>query len=262
MADDAVYENDYAAIDARDVSSGNVRIKHKTDTAPKIKVQITKDGGVVYTYNLPANDTYYTFPFSEGNGAYTVNVFKQLAGTQYAQVLGKTLAVSMDSELSPFLRPNIYVNFSKSSAMTSKANDLCLQAASQLKKVDAVYHFIVNNFQYDTAKAKTVQSGYIPNAESTFLTKTGICFDYASVMASMLRAQGIPTKLVVGYTGEAYHAWISVYIKDVGWIDEIIKFDGKSWRMMDPTFASSGKGDKNTAEYVANPSNYQERFCY
>ncbi len=41
---------------------------------------------------------------------------------------------------------------------------------------------------------------------------------------------------------ELYHAWISVYLDSVGWIDNIIYFDGKDWVRMDPTFAASGGG--------------------
>ena len=66
-------------------------------------------------------------------------------------------------------------------------------------------------------------------------TGKGICFDYASLMAALLRSQGIPTKLVVGYSGDAYHAWISVYLDEIGWVDKIIEFDGKSWSLIDPT---------------------------
>ncbi len=35
-------------------------------------------------------------------------------------------------------------------------------------------------------------------------------------MTAMLRSQGIPTKLEIGYSGEAYHAWISTWIDGVG----------------------------------------------
>ena len=52
---------------------------------------------------------------------------------------------------------------------------------------------------------------------------------------------------MIGYTGELYHAWISVYIKDVGWIDNIIYFDGKEWSRMDPTLC--GRGD-SAKEFV------------
>ena len=59
-------------------------------------------------------------------------------------------------------------------------------------------------------------------------------------MAAMLRSQNIPCKLVVGFAGKVYHAWINVYIEGVGWVDQLIYFDGKTWSLMDPTFVSAG----------------------
>ena len=71
----------------------------------------------------------------------------------------------------------------------------------------------------------------LPNVDETLKTGKGICFDYAALMTSMLRSQRIPTKLEVGYAGETYHAWISTYVDDKGWVDDIIEFDGKDWQL-------------------------------
>ena len=70
----------------------------------------------------------------------------------------------------------------------------------------------------------------------------GICFDYAALMAAMLRSQSIPTRLVTGYAGTAYHAWIDVWSETEGWIHNVIFFDGNNWELMDPTFAAAGGG--------------------
>jgi len=72
-------------------------------------------------------------------------------------------------------------------------------------------------------------------------------------MTGMLRSQGIPCKLVVGYVGTAYHAWISVWSSDQGWIDGVIYFNGVAWQRMDPTLASTGG---NTAV------NYTVKYIY
>ena len=93
------------------------------------------------------------------------------------------------------------------------------------------------------------------------LSGTGICLDYAAVMASMLRSQNIPTRLEVGYAGNAYHAWISTYITDVGWVNGVIEFNGTSWSLMDPSFAANSSdttlknfdfwsGAKDTVKYL------------
>lgn len=257
-----VYENEYAAIDASNIDQGYIMVKYKSASQDKIKVQITKSGGTVYNYNLSADGSYAVLPFTQGNGEYTVNVLKNVSDSKYSQVLGKKVTVSLKSELLPFTYPNQYVYFTSKSSSVAKAKELAQGADGQLGVVENIYNFVVNNIEYDYNKAKTVQSGYVANPDTTLASKTGICFDYASLMTAMLRSQAIPTKLIMGYTGTTYHAWISVYINDVGWVDNIISFDGKSWKLMDPTFASTGKGSSEAADYITNPSNYQEKYCY
>ena len=83
----------------------------------------------------------------------------------------------------------------------------------------------------------------------------------SALMAAMLRSQGIPTRLHVGYAGDAYHAWINVYIEDIGWIDGIIQFDGKDWSLMDPTFAAN-KNSKNTQDFIGDGNNYNTLYTY
>jgi len=80
-------------------------------------------------------------------------------------------------------------------------------------------------------------------------------------MAAMLRSQGIPTKLVIGYTGDVYHAWISVYCKEDGWLDNVIHFDGHSWELVDPTFAASGSASE-VSQYIGDGSNYTVKFLH
>ena len=92
--------------------------------------------------------------------------------------------------------------------------------------------------------------------------KTGICFDYAALMAGMLRSQGVPCQLVVGYAGKAYHAWINVWSEEKGWIDGVIYFDGESWQRMDPTFASSADRSDSIMKYIGDGKNYTVKYLY
>ena len=102
---------------------------------------------------------------------------------------------------------------------------------------------------------------YIPDPDSTLASKTGICFDYASLMTAMLRSQGIPTKLQVGYTSNVYHAWISVYMDETGWVDGLIRFDNNEWTLMDPTLGSyTNKTD--VADYTKDGTNYYVMYNY
>ena len=80
-------------------------------------------------------------------------------------------------------------------------------------------------------------------------------------MSAMLRSQRIPTKLEVGYSGDVYHAWISCYVDEIGWGDNIIEFDGKNWSIMDPTLAANNSAS-DVKKYVENGKNYVTKYTY
>ena len=116
--------------------------------------------------------------------------------------------------------------------------------------------------QEQITKAANVKSGYLPVLDDVLASKTGICFDYAALMTGMLRSQGVPCKLVIGYAGTAYHAWISVWSEDTGWVDGAIMFDGRTWHRMDPTFASSAKKSESIMKYIGDGKNYTAKYLY
>ena len=260
----AVQQDANAVIDYSNAKDGYVMIKWIGGGSPKIAVQIKgPTNPEAYTYYLRTDGNYDVFPLSDGNGTYKIIVCKNVSGTKYSQVIAASVDAQLSDSFAPFLRPNQYVNYSENSEAVKKAQELVKDAQDTLGKVQAVYSWVVTNMSYDTEKAKTVQGGYLPVVDKVMQEKKGICFDYASLMAAMLRSQGVPIKLVVGYTSKGeYHAWINVCSEERGWMDSVIYFDGKVWKLMDPTFASSGKQSKTIMDYIANTSNYKQRFVY
>ncbi len=256
-----VKKNEYSIIDYSNVSDGYIMVKYTEDTSNKIKAQVAGPSGVVYTYNVTPKK-YEVFPLSDGNGTYKTTIFQNISGTSYMTVLSQSFTVELTDEFAPFLTPNQYVNYTENSKVVKKAASLTKGITDPLDKVKKIYNYVVNNFTYDRKKAKTVKSGYLPDLDTVLKAKKGICFDYAAVMTAMLRSQGVPSKLVVGYSGDAYHAWINVYTDDSGWIDGIIFFDGNIWKLMDPTYASSGKSSKAILKYIGDGSNYKAKYLY
>ena len=258
-----VTSNAKAAVDASNLSEGFVTAKYTGGKDVRIKVQITKSGSsTTYTYNLNNKGNPETFPLTEGDGTYAIKVYENTTGTKYAQALSTTVTMQLRSEFLPFLYPNQYVNFNDNSQVVAKAAELVQNKSGDFEKMKAVYEFVVNNFTYDTQLAETVKSGYLPVVDDVLAARKGICFDYAAVMAAMLRSQNIPCKLVVGYAGTVYHAWINVYITGTGWIEKAIYFDGKSWTLMDPTFASNANSSASIMKYISNGSNYTQKYAY
>jgi transglutaminase-like putative cysteine protease len=253
-----VYSCDVATIDASNSSEGYVMVSY-TGSNAKVKLQITCPDSVTYTYNLHSG--YEVFPLTAGNGSYSLSIYESvdIEASKYATAFSQTIDVSLDNEFGPFLYPNQYVDFTKDSLPVAKAEELAYSADTDLDVVANVYNYMIENFTYDYDKADSVQSGYLPVVDDVFKAKTGICFDYASVTATMLRSQGIPTRLEVGYKGEQYHAWISTYIEDKGWINGIIEFDGTTWHLLDPTFASTSSSPE---KFIMEEDDYITKFVY
>ena len=258
----AVQKTDKAEIDYSNVADGYVMVRYTASTSKKLKAQVKGPSGETYTYTITPSKEWTTFPLSDGNGSYKVTVFENVSGNSYATVTSVTVTAALKDAFGPFLLPNQYVNYKPESKVVAKAQELVGKKSEMLDKVAGVYDYVVNNFTYDKAKAGSVQSGYVPKVDNVLAQKKGICFDYAAVMAAMLRSQGVPTKLVVGFSGKVYHAWINVYSEETGWIDGVIQFDGKSWKLMDPTFASSAKKSKEIMSYIGNGANYSAKYIY
>ena len=255
-----VYQNDFASIDASNTSQGYVMVKYN-GTNEKVKLRITCPDQSCYTYLISDRGAYDTFPLTAGNGSYALQVLENVAGDTYTVSLAQSINVNIEDEFLPFLYPNQYVNFHTDSKAVSKGSDLAKDTYSDLDVVQNIYNYVIKNISYDTEKAQNVSYGYVPDIDDTLSSKKGICFDYAALMASMLRSQNIPTKLEVGYSGDAYHAWISTYIDDKGWVDDIIQFNGNTWQIMDPTLAATNDSAA-VKKYIGDGSHYVVKYTY
>ncbi|MEE1037564.1 MAG: transglutaminase domain-containing protein [Eubacterium sp.] len=253
------YANSLAVIDASNSSEGYIMVSYKGNNH-KVKLQITGPDAVTYTYNLNGSG-YEVFPLSASSGAYKVAVYENVTGNQYSTALSKNFDVIITNTFGPNLYPNQYVDFTADSMVVAKAKELAENCSNDLDVVSKVYNYVSSSITYDHQKAATVQSGYTSKVDTILCSGTGICLDYAAVMTSMLRSQNIPTRLEVGYAGSAYHAWISTYITDVGWVNGIIQFDGESWSLMDPTFAANSS-EAALKSFIGNGSNYQTKYVY
>ncbi len=254
-----VYGNDFVSIDASHTSEGYVCISYE-GPADKARVQMTIPDGTVYSYYLEPG-AFEIFPLSGGNGSYEAAVYEHAYDSKYALAFSQNLEVDLSDEFKPFLYPNQYCWYTKDSEAIACGIELSDDSDSDLDYVGQVYDYVTNHISYDEDLAKNIPTDYIPDIDATLASGKGICFDYASLMTAMLRSQGIPTKLEVGYSGQAYHAWISVYLEDVGWVDDIISFDGKDWTLMDPTLAASNDR-KSVRKYTGDGTNYTVKYHY
>jgi len=111
------------------------------------------------------------------------------------------------------------------------ARDITANATSVLEKAAMVETYLKRNYRY-TLELKWVP-GDQPIATFLFNARTGHCEYFASSMAILLRAAGVPTRLVNGFLtgeynpiGDDYiirqsdaHSWVEVYVPDRGWLE-------------------------------------------
>lgn len=246
-----------ALIDASHASDGYVGVS--ATSSARLKLQVVS-GQASCNFDIPQDGTAIICPLSFGNGAYTFRVMQNTSGNNYVELYSTSADVTLSSEFAPFVRPNVYCNYTSSSACVAKARDLVKDASNQAEALEDVCTWIVDNVTYDDAKAAQLKdaTGYVPNPDSTLASGTGVCFDYASLGAAMLRSQGIPTRIVTGNVSpnNIYHAWIMVNI-DGTWKSAQFSVKANTWSRVDLTFAASGDNAN-----VGDGKDYTDRYVY
>ncbi len=255
----AVLGTDSLTVDISHTDQGYVMARY-TGTSARANIQITGPDNINYRYFLTPSDSYTPLPLTGGSGAYQIDGFENIVDSQYAVLFRETTEVLLENELLPFLYPNQYVYFDADSDAVAVAAECVAEASSDLDAVADIYHYVISHVTYDTEKAESVEKGYLPDVDETLRTGKGICFDYASLTAAMLRSQDIPTRLEIGYAGSIYHAWISVYTEETGWIDRLIEFTEDAWTRMDPTLASENDNSDAVLKYIGDGSNYTTQY--
>ena len=244
-------------VDTSSASKGYIGVSVNSNA--KMKVQVIK-GDDTYTYDVSSDGDPSILPLQLGNGTYSVKVMKNISGNKYSLEYSTSVDAKLKNEFQPFLRPSDYVDYGKKSACVQKAKEIAEKCETQMDVVSGIFEFICKNVKYDKEKASTVESGYLPDPDETMNTGKGICFDYASLAAAMLRSQGIPTKVIFGYVSPdgLYHAWNMFYTEETGWVTVDYEVDEKTWNRLDLTFSSNGTDE----DFIGDGSNYSDVYFY
>ncbi len=254
-----------AVVDYSNISQGYISAKY-SGTSERAKIRIIC-GDVVSDHDLNVNGTFEYYPLTEGSGDYNIQLYEQLEGKMYSEVINITVTASISDEVSPYTYPNRYVMYEQSSDCVYKAAEVCAGIDDTIEKIAAIFSYITDNITYDYDLAEKVSSGavgaYVPDPDSVLARKKGICYDYASLFAAMLRSQGIPSRLVIGYAKEnIYHAWNEVYTTETGWISTELLLQQKGYNIVDSTFYANTPDKPRIAAYIMDSGNYSAIYRY
>lgn len=227
------------SIDISNASNGYVMVKHK-GSSQRLKVRVFF-GDEQQTYELNGKGQYEAFPLIKGSGTYKVATFQHIKESQYTQISAKSFSALLGNERAAFLCPNQNVWYTPEMRAVQLSYELCAGMSDEWEKLEAIYNYVSKNIMYDYMKAITVRNPYVSVVDDTLAMRSGICLDFASLLACMLRVQGIPTMLVVGdlIPQSQRHAWNKVYV-------------GGTWMQLDATFPNG--------QY--KQSDYSELFFY
>ena len=189
-------------IDSSHANQGYVMCSISAPTNHRLKMRVSY-GKVQLTYDLDNSGVYETFPLQLGSGKYEFSLFENVSGSKYSSEGKISISVQLDDENAAFLVPNQYVDYVQTTPAVLKSDEL----ATQGDIYNTVCKFMVDEFDYDFIRAKTISPGELPDIDNCFENRAGICQDLSAVMVCMLRVQGIPAKLMIGYADKYYHAW-------------------------------------------------------
>lgn len=239
-----------AGIDTSNSGRGVVGVKYTHSSGEKIKVIVNKSGSK-YTYNLNSLTGFEYFPLQMGNGDYTVTIYKNISGTSYSTIKSYNLNVNLSNSSIVYLNSIQNIKWTSSTNAVAKARSLASGKGSTEAKVKSIYEYVVTNIKYDRSKVNTLSYSYVPSVSATFSTRKGVCYDFASTFAAMLRGVSIPTRLVMGNSVNAngYHAWNEVLING-------------SWVIIDTSYDSQLKQAGRSYSMIKSSSQYSKTKQY
>jgi len=175
---------------------------YPTDESANIKPRL--DGTFISTKKIRKTIAYQFVYQPEGDSKSTITVFNRLR----------------NKRIPPNSNPKLYAKGVALAEQYDNPRDIIRSVLAELNS---------EPFQYTLNPPRLNQNSL---DQFFYETKSGFCEHYASSFAFILRAAGVPTRLVLGYMGGEYnaqakyynvyqrnaHAWNEVYIEGEGWV--------------------------------------------
>ena len=181
---------------------GTFRAATIEKTARRLKLKVNGT-----YFDISSERAFEVFPLVSGSGRYTVALYRQVDGKRYARVGMVRFWVRLQREDAAFLSPSQWVQYDGLSPWILAAHQMCdgLQGADAF---NAICRLVEKNIRYDYIRALKAKPGERPDIERCWDVQMGTCQDLAALAVSMMRARGIPARLVIGTADRKAHAWV------------------------------------------------------
>ncbi len=194
-------------VDSADQTIGNLRIQCPYEGS----IRHEKENG----------DAYFYFS-TDSPRAGPLEIRVRFEAERREAGVGGSVAASKPSaeELTRYLREEKLVTLSP--RIRRIAKQVTLGARTPEAKARAIYDFIVDTMTYDKVASGWGQG----DTERACDVKKGNCTDFHSYFMSLARADGIPSRFIIGFplkpeaegTIAGYHCWAEFYLEGHGWV--------------------------------------------
>jgi hypothetical protein len=145
----------------------------------------------------------------------------------------------MTAELRPYLAPNAYLQ-SEDPALVATAREVVAGESDLFRAALALERWVAESMSFDLGVVLA------PSVE-VFQNRRGTCTEYAVLLATLARAAGIPSRVVMGfvYVGGIFggHAWVEVLA-------------GEDWLPIDAAVVADGPAD--AARFAFQRTSFEE----
>jgi transglutaminase-like putative cysteine protease len=161
---------------------------------------------------------------------YTIKKSKPVSQTTSYEITSYTHSF-LNSPLGDSERAkNLHIPANSNPKLQAQAIELNGAYPNEIERAQAVLDMIREQDFYYTLSPPLLSGDVLD--QFFYQTKKGFCVHYASVFTFLMRASGVPARLVTGYLGGEYnkqsghlsiyqydaHAWAEIWVKDKGWV--------------------------------------------
>jgi len=206
---------------------GLVLIQGQALPAGQVLVELRRQNDrAVYYFPVVNGAIKGSFWLRFGSGNYELVVYLPAGAEFLYQIEGEARLLAVNLPDRRYLLPGRGVE-SDHPALRQLAIKLVGKNKVARERALNIYRWVTANVAYDAARLSSQQL-YGPGAGAlaTLASRKGLCLDYANLTVALLRAAGLPARVVIGqaYDRSWYeHAWAEVLL------------DGK-WQPLDPTW--------------------------
>jgi transglutaminase-like putative cysteine protease len=165
---------------------------------------------------------------------YTIKSSKPISQTISYEVTSYTESL-LNSPLSNIdRRMSLHIPSDSNPRLQAQGKMLQLKYSDEIERAQAILNIISEGDFYYTLTPPLLSGKSSGHELDQFFyeSKKGFCVHYASMFTFLMRASGIPARLVTGYLGGEYnkqsghlsiyqydaHAWAEIWIEDKGWV--------------------------------------------